>query len=321
MRRTLDRIVENLRTARERGKKCSLLVGAGCSAAAGIPTAHGFVDEIRRKYPEAFTAAEVKTYAKCMAQLSVSERRDLIAKYVDSAKINWAHICIAQLMKYGYVDRVLTTNFDPLVVRGCALLDLFPAVYDFATSQIYKSADVPEHAVIYLHGQRTGFVLLNTEEECANHSKLLAPVFEDAGRGRIWLVVGYSGENDPVFDHLARVERFDNNLYWVGHRDCEPPPHVRDRLLVRGKDAYWVGGYDADPFFVALTHRLGCFPPDFVRDPFTYLDGILGKISDYVLPDEGVQFQVIDKARALIQIAIKQSRSNAVEPLSKLLEA
>lgn len=55
-----------------------------------------------------------------MNELALSERRDLIARYVDTAKINWAHICIAQLMKYGYVDRVLTTNFDSLIVRACA---------------------------------------------------------------------------------------------------------------------------------------------------------------------------------------------------------
>ena len=83
-----------------------------------------------------------------MAELAVSERRDLIADYVDKAKINWAHIGVAQLIKYGYVDRVLTTNFDLLVARACALVGLFPAVYDFATSQLYKPADITDEAII-----------------------------------------------------------------------------------------------------------------------------------------------------------------------------
>ena len=116
----------------------------------------------------------------------------------------------------------LTTNFDPLVVRACALSGIYPAVYDFAASQLLKPAQVPEMAVFHLHGQRTGFVLMNTEEECAAHARRLGPLFQDAGRGRIWVVVGYSGENDPVFDHLADVPAFDYGLFWVGYRDREP---------------------------------------------------------------------------------------------------
>ena len=63
-------------------------------------------------------------------------QRDLIAREVDAAKINWGHVAIAQLMASGYVDRVLTTNFDPLVVRACALSGIYPAVYDFAASHV-----------------------------------------------------------------------------------------------------------------------------------------------------------------------------------------
>jgi NAD-dependent SIR2 family protein deacetylase len=98
-----------------------------------------------------------------MAELSDAERRDLISDYVDRATINWAHLAIAQLMKDGFVDRVFTTNFDPLVLRACALLGVFPAVYDFAASQRFKPAYLPEKAVFHLHGQHTGFVLLHTQ--------------------------------------------------------------------------------------------------------------------------------------------------------------
>jgi hypothetical protein len=201
--RSIEEIAETLQNAQLRQKCCTLLIGAGCSVKAGIPTADGFVQVIKQRYPRAYERAQDKTYPKCMAQLLLSERRDLIAEHVDAAKINWAHICIALLMQAGYVDRVLTTNFDPLVSRACALLGEFPAIYDFAASQLFKAADIPDKAVFYLHGQRTGFVLINTNEDFQQHSNLLRPVFEDAGRGRVWIVVGYSGENDPVFDHLA----------------------------------------------------------------------------------------------------------------------
>ena len=315
----MDDVVETVKNAKERGKKCTLLIGAGCSVTAGIPTAKGFVEIIEKDYTRAFKRAKTKTYAHCMAELSLGERRDLIAEYVDKAKVNWAHIAIAQLMKAGFVDRVLTTNFDLLFVRACALLGQFPAVYDFAASQLFKAADIPDQAVFYLHGQRTGFVLMNTEDECKRHSELLAPVFEDAGKGRVWLIVGYSGENDPVFDHLAKVPTFDNKLYWVVYKDNEPAEHVRQRLLVDGKYAFYIKGFDADDFFVTLAQRLNSFPPDFVSKPFSHLDSMLEMITPYTLPGQTTQVNVTDEARKLIRTAIDTHENIQKAPSKELL--
>ena len=282
--RTVDEIKETLQNAKSRGRGCALLIGAGCSFKAGIPTANGFVDVIKAEYGRAYERAVEKSYPRCMAELLLSERRDLIGRYVDNARINWAHLCIALLMQEGYVDRVLTTNFDLLVVRACAALGIFPAIYDFATSQLLKRADIPDKAVFYLHGQRTGFVLMNTEEDMATHSQLLVPVFEDAGSGRVWIVVGYSGANDPVFEHLANVPHFDNGLFWIGHGDREPASHVREKLLEKPKDAFFTKGYDADSFLVTLTRTLNIFPPDLIARPFTHLHRRLSSITSFVDP-------------------------------------
>ena len=306
MERTLEHVVETLKRAKERERKCSLLIGAGCSAKAGVPTANEFVKTIRDEYPRAYERAASKTYASCMGELAVAERRDLIAGFVDKARINWAHICIAQLMKHGYVDRVLTTNFDLLLARACALAGLHPAIYDFAASQLYKPAEISDQAIIHLHGQRTGFVLMNTDEEVKSHSDLMQPVFQDAGLGRVWMVIGYSGDNDPVFGHLANVPRFDNILYWIGYKDDGPSAHVREHLLEKPKDAYFVGGHDADSFLVRLTQALRCFPPEFASRPFSHLDSLLAGIVPYSLPGENAEVDVTSEARTWIQSAIKQ---------------
>jgi hypothetical protein len=49
------------------------------------------------------------------AALDRGVRRDVIGGYIDNAKINWTHLALAQLIDHDFVDRVLTTNFDPLV--------------------------------------------------------------------------------------------------------------------------------------------------------------------------------------------------------------
>jgi tetratricopeptide (TPR) repeat protein len=305
MSRQIDDIVETLKAAKERKVSAVLLVGAGCSVTAGVPTANQFVKLIAERYPRSYERAKQKQYPQCMAELSVAERRHLVSEYIDQAIINWAHIGIAQLMLHRFIDRVLTTNFDPLIMQACSLVDIFPAVYDFAASQFYKPADIPNRAVFHLHGQHTGFVLLHTQEECERHSTHLAPVFEDAGRARVWIVIGYSGENDPVFEHLARIDRFDNRLYWIGYKDQEPLAHVRERLLHGGKDAHYVSGFDADDFFVTLAQKLDCFPPTFITRPFSHLAERFDRLATFRSATERQPSNVVSITRQVIQQAVK----------------
>lgn len=304
MERGLRDIADTLENGKRQGRGCSLLIGAGCSATAGVPLASGFVREIEKRFRSAFDRAKVKDYPNCMSVLYRGQRRDLIHEFVSAAKINWCHVAIAQLMKAGYVDRILTTNFDPLIMRACAAVDVFPSIYDFAVSQLFQPAEVLGDAVFHLHGQYSGFILLNTEDEMEDNSAKLAPVFEDAGRGRSWIVAGYSGESDPVFEHLARVPYFPYGLYWVGYGDGEAPRHVRERLLEGGKDAYFVRGFDADRFFVELARELGCFPPPYVAAPFSFLRDKLSDLVPFTLGQSG-QKDHLTETRNIIQEAIE----------------
>src|SRR5262249_48121512 len=149
MLRDIEDIVETLKKARDRHKACTLLIGAGCSVKARIPLAPEFVDIIQREYPHKYSRVKEKTYPNCMAELSMGERRDLISKYIDNAKINWAHIGIAQLIRRDFVDRVLTVNFDPLLQRACAMVGVFPAVYDFAASQYFNPSFIADQSIFH----------------------------------------------------------------------------------------------------------------------------------------------------------------------------
>ncbi|WP_053001258.1 SIR2 family protein [Kosmotoga pacifica] len=303
--RTLDDVVETLKNARIYGKKAALLIGTGCSAQAGIPTAEKFVDIIRRDRPKDYNRAPKKNYSACMSELAPGERRDLIANFTEETKINWAHIIMAQLMKSGYVDRILTTNFDPLLIKACALLNEFPAVYDLTASNSFKPDYIPEKSVFYLHGQRTGFELINTSEEFTEHSKRIKPVIQDTGRGRVWIVVGYSGRNDPVFDILASFPKFDYRLYWVGYRDKPAEEHIQEKLLQEGKYAYFVRGYDADGFFVSLARKLGCFPPEFLNRPFSFLKTLFNNLApcECIDDDEDIGVEdVLNKINEAIEL-------------------
>ena len=282
-----------------------LLAGAGCSYQAGIPLARGFVDDIKKRFPEEYKRAAEKTYPICMGELSASDRHDLISEYIDEAKINWAHVSIAQLMRAGYVDRVLTTNFDPLVTRACALLNFYPAVYDMAVVRRGFVADyVRDQAVFHLHGQRDGFVQLHRKDEVDALAAAIEPLFDDTARNRCWIVIGYSGANDPVFRALADRPDFPNRLFWIGFRDEQPSAAVKAALLDAGKDVHWISGFDPDTFLLQLASRLGCFPPGFFAKPFTHLLECFGSLAGFRLPGQDQDLDWAARARGWIERAI-----------------
>ena len=302
---TVEDVAYELQRRRDEDEvRCALLIGAGCSYQAGIPLAQGFVERIARDWPREFGRTADKTYPLCMAQLSRGDRHKLVCEYVDRAKINWAHISIAQLMRAGFVDRVLTTNFDPLVVRACALLNFYPAVYDMAVVRKGFVADyVRDLAIFHLHGQRDGFVQLHDKTQVDALRQTIEPLFDDTAKKRTWLVIGYSGRQDPVFEALADRPEFPNRLFWVGYRDEQPSAEVRAALIDAPKDAHWISGYDPDTFLLQLASKLGCFPPGFFARPFSHLLECFETLAGFRLPGSDQELDWAARARSWIEQA------------------
>jgi hypothetical protein len=263
---TLDQLVELIRARRseEGPAPCALLAGAGCSATGGVPLADDLVRIMRSEYPFHYERISSSlSYQECMARLPDAYRRDLIREYCERATINHAHLGIAQLVKAGYVGRILTTNFDPLIVRACALVGEFPAVYDCAVSPRLEGVFFHPKSVFYLHGQWSGLKLHNVEEDLRRQAELVRPVIVDVQKDRLWMIVGYSGRSDPLIDVMAEAGEYPCGLFWVAHQDKPPDPGVRTKLLAK-PNMRLINGLDADSFFRELARSLGCYPPEFV---------------------------------------------------------
>lgn len=112
----------------------------------------------------------------------------------------------------------------------------------------------------------------------------IEPLFDDTAKQRTWLVVGYSGQQDPVFEALADRPEFPNRLFWVGYRDEQPSAAVRAALINSPKDANWIAGYDPDTFLLQLASKLDCFPPGFFARPFSHLLECFQTLAGFRLP-------------------------------------
>lgn len=275
--REVEDVAEAMRNARG---GCVFLIGAGCSHSAGIPLASHFIAKIEKDFPSAFKrASDPKNYNSVMSQLTTSQRSDLLNHYIEQARINWAHLALAQLFHQQKIDRILTVNFDPLIMRACALVGDFPAIYDLATASNFNENRIAPRSVFYLNGQHTGFTTLNAKEELEQHRTRLRQIIDNTGSRRIWVVVGYSGAADPLLELLAEKNtRFDSGLFWIGYEET-PPDALRTQLLERDdKEAFYIGQQDADKFMTDLAQRLDCFPPDLLARPFDHIEGIIKNI-------------------------------------------
>lgn len=258
-------------------------LGAGASKSGNIPLANDIVKHILEKYSDAPKIKNLKTedqtYPKLMECLLPYERDELLKEYIDKAKINVTHIYLAQLMSKGYIDYVLTVNFDNLMLRALSLFNEFPPTYDMAILNDLTTSKFKEKSVIYLHGQHHGLWLLNTEEEMSKVNKTVPRVFDSIKNRRTWVFIGYSG-NDPIFKHIKKLGRFDNGLYWIAYKDYEPNKKVKDFLRTPNNNTSIIKGYDSDSFMLSLNAKLNLGQPEIINTPFSAVKKILNSIVD-----------------------------------------
>ena len=299
-------------------------LGAGASRSGSIPLAGEIIKQILNDYSDNPFIKELpdkeKTYSKLMDCLLPAQRDELLKGYINEAKINVTHIYLAQALKEGFVDYVLTVNFDNLILRALALYNIFPATYDMAILKDLTTTTFKEKSVVYLHGQHHGLWLLNTPEELDKVKTIVPRIFDTIKNRRPWVFIGYSGE-DPVFEHIRNLGRFDNGLYWVTYNDNSPNENVQKLLSAPNTNAFLIKGYDSDSFMLKLNTELGLGQPSIVDKPFTALREMLNEIVDIDDKEssKGVK-ERLEVSKRQVYEAIQQHELGIVESTKNLKE-
>ena len=223
---TIEKLAYLIKQAKDKNQPQPIVfLGAGASRTGGIPLADEIAADILKQYKDNPDIKVLKDdnqkYPQLMECLTPLERNELLKGYIDRAKINVTHIYLAQLIKEGLIDYVLTVNFDNLMLRALALYNIFPPTYDMAILKDLTTTNFKETSVVYLHGQHHGLWLLNTREEMDKVKEYVPPILSKIANQRPWIFIGYSGE-DPIFNHVVNLGRFDNGLYWVCYKEGNP---------------------------------------------------------------------------------------------------
>lgn len=264
-----------------------IFLGAGASSSAGIPLAKKIVYDIKDKYFEnplvkEFVKNDEQDYYKVIGALTADERRDLFYSYITKAdvKINLTNLYLAQLLKEEYIDFILTVNFDDLILRGCALFNFLPPVYDVSNVKVPTTSNFRERSVIYLHGQHFGQWLLNEPEELKKVNGIITNIFNEIKNKRTWIVVGYSGK-DEIFEQIVKLGSFTSDLFWINYKDSEPDENIIKRLISKqNSNAHLIKGYDSDTFFLNLHSQLGLETPELLNKPFSFLKKVIKGVKD-----------------------------------------
>ena len=213
-------------------------LGAGASAAAGIPTAYDMIWEFKQR----LYVSQRKVAAKTVADLSSPTIRAQIQAHIDSlgtlpradstdeyaklfeaaypaevdrrayieakiagAKPSFGHLVLATLMRAQLLRLVWMTNFDPLVADACA------KVYDGTGALTTGTPDAPDLAAqrigenrwpveVKLHGDFRSRRLKNTPDELRLQDARLRRLLVDCCRRFGLVVAGYSGRDDSIMD-------------------------------------------------------------------------------------------------------------------------
>ncbi|MBR1172680.1 SIR2 family protein [Bradyrhizobium sp. KB893862 SZCCT0404] len=230
----------------QRGGNLMWLLGAGASAAAGIPTAWDMIWEFkqqlyisqRRVSPKMVAdlanpavRRELQSFIDGVGNLpppgapdeyaalfeavypSEADRRTYIASKVSGAKPSYGHIALATMMRGGRARLTWTTNFDPLIADGCA--KVYGGTGQLTTVAI-ETGSIGRQVIdegrwpveVKLHGDFRSRRLKNTGDELREQdAKLRALLIESCCRWGL-IVAGYSGRDDSIMDTLeAALDR------------------------------------------------------------------------------------------------------------------
>lgn len=290
----LKHLAASLQDAKEQGGAI-LLVGAGISVSAGIPPAQQLMKIAIENFPNYFTDEEQHLaqddlgqlqYNDIMTKLSNVKRKELFKwfiegnseKGIEKAKLNFAHIAIAELLKQGYFSRILTVNFDPLLIHACYMVGMypFPAIYDLGAMGKINAELLHDPSIVYLNGQHVGFVQRNTNEQLKAHQETLSQIVRSTGCEKTWVVAGYSGENDPLMEALSELRPFNNWLYWLEYNK-DISSNQSHSFLAEDEECKVVNECDADDTFMQIAELLNC-SLDFIERPYAELELYLREI-------------------------------------------
>jgi Flp pilus assembly protein TadD len=143
---------------------------------------------------------------------------------------SFGYLCLSQLLDQGYLDTVITTNFDDLAYEACARWSSFrPRVYAYGATggPIRRQSGRP--SIIKLHGDFLYSRLKNTSAELAEQDPNMKTQVGRLLDDYELMVIGYNGSDASIMRILEAIPG-EAGVYWCAYKDQLPSKEVQSLL-------------------------------------------------------------------------------------------
>jgi Tfp pilus assembly protein PilF len=254
------------------GKRCNdarfaVFLGAGASFQAEIKTAGQMMSEFRREIlkrdcPEItdkkkqeewldkniLGKGEGNEYSKLFERFERTRtgRQKYISKLIKDKIPTFGYAMLASIIARGFINTILTTNFDDLIFIACnKFTGVRPVIYAYGIMATEMKFSSPHTKILKMHGDYLYSTLANTEKEMTLYNQdpnMKAQVAHALNEYEL-IVFGYSGSDDSVMNILENYPD-GKELYWC-HWSKELPS-LRALELLHKKDGTLVAieGFD-----------------------------------------------------------------------------
>jgi NAD-dependent SIR2 family protein deacetylase len=242
---------EFLRIFEVRASNLNWFLGAGCSIAAGIPSAYDIIWDCKSRlycsengvprssvsdisnpaiqqviqdyletkdiFPKSEADGDDYTYYFEKAISSPSDRQAYIQELMKNSSPSYGHLVLASLAKISKAPIVWTTNFDKLYENS-----IFK-VYGTSNDLVVADLGEPEKAskaidartaplLVKLHGDFHSERLKNTEKELQSQDERMRTALSKACMTYGLCIIGYSGRDNSIMDVLIHAAEDKNNF-------------------------------------------------------------------------------------------------------------
>jgi hypothetical protein len=285
-------LANQIRSGKDSGEKLVLMLGAGASLKSGIKPTTLIMSELLAQYGGGIVGPDLRhQFNQLWAQWDEKQKNQYLMPYLNATP-SPGYAPLATLIRKGYIDTIITFNFDRLLQRALVSAGLrededFKVIVrgDYVDDRLIALMEMPEPRIkiLKLHGSLTGATFLWSEREMLNYpasiEKLVATL-----TARPIVICGYG------FQDVCVVRAFSLE---GGAIHCVSPDGIpsglRGFMINRRSESLLIDGPDGafDSFFAQLAESLDAPPgpggPSPQKNPFKYLESYDGEDAEWFL--------------------------------------
>jgi len=263
-----------IKALRAENKRFVLMLGAGASVSSQVPDTRTMMKSVVDQYATGIDGDVEDRFDRLMSGPE-DNRRAILKPFLDKTP-SFGYRLLAELIRDGYFDTIITFNFDVLLERS--LHDV--GVHDFQTivrgefndEQIPVAMDQPGIKILKLHGSLKGTsAFVFTRDGLIDYPQPIQATVRKLTAGDI-LVCGYAYNDQCVIRSFS-----DDGRGTVVVVNKNPPPMLRDVAKHRDSEQYIYSGENGyfDQFFERLSASLrpeGQAVRAVAKNPFKFLE-------------------------------------------------